>query len=120
MFVAGYLNKSAPNWGDLDFLRNRRTSEKFQLTHKIASIWSTIGSRLGIEPDLLDSMMDDFRNNEGRLRHVLNTWLTHASGLPNYDVYPVSWQGLHNLLAESGKEEVANDYFQFLYEITYS
>lgn len=99
---------------NLTLLKNRRTREKFQLTTKIGTIWSNIGLRLGIESDLLDSIMDEERTNERRLHRVLNKWFSNASQLPNHEDYPLSWQGLRNILDDCEKEEIAKEYFEFL------
>ncbi len=95
-------------------MRNRTTGEKFELTKLIGTNWLKIGSTLGLEPDTLDSIMNQHSNNQGRLREVLLTWLDRASGLPHSEDYPLSWQGLGTLLDDSGKEEVASQYFSFL------
>lgn len=112
--ITEYLKKSAPKFDDIDFLKNRKTGEKFRLTTKIGTIWSNIGLRLGIESDFLDSIMDEERTNERRLRRVLQTWLSNAGQLPNHEDYPLSWQGLRNILDDCEKEEIAKEYFEFL------
>lgn len=104
----------APEWRDLDFLKNRKTGKKFRLTDKIGTIWSNIGLTLGIEPDLLDCFMDEERTNEKRLRRVMEKWLTNAGGLPYHDSYPLSWKGLRDILLDCEKIEVAKEYFDFL------
>ena len=77
--------------------------------------WERIGLLLGIEQDILDSILDDSQGKNARaLSKVFGTWLSNASGLPNHENYPLSWQGLYNLLEDSGKVEVAKEYFAFL------
>lgn len=112
--ITGYLNKPAPEWGDLDFIRNPTTREKFELAKMIGSIWSTIGSRLRIEPNLLDCMMDEERNNGRCLQRVFDEWFSNAPGMKNHKLYPLSWQGLRTLLEDCDKEEIARKYFDFL------
>lgn len=77
--------------------------------------WNNIGERLGIEQDVLQSFLEDSQGkNDRALSKVFNKWLSNAGGLPNNNEYPLSWQGLYNLLDDIGKIEVAKEYFAFL------
>lgn len=67
-----------------------------------------------MQHDVLESLRDDYRINEERLHCVLEMWLSNANGLPNHERYPLSWQGLHNLLSDCDRIEVAKLYFEFL------
>ena len=104
--------------GDLAFVAYRKKGVRYEyrLASKIGSIWSNIGSRLGIEPDILDCIIDEQRTNEKRLNQVMNRWLSNAGNLPNHEEYPLSWEGLRNLLEDCEKGEVANEFFEFLRE----
>lgn len=114
MYAGLYLRRAAPEWGDLDFLKERKTGDTFRLTQMIGTKWEAIGTRLGMERDVLDSISSDCRTNEARLVRVLSTWLSNAGGLPHPEEYPLSWQGLRNLLDDSDITEVASKYFEFL------
>ena len=115
MFIE-YLRQKAPKAGDLTLLKNRGADpDKFSLSDKIVMSWEAIGQRLGIEQGILDSILDDSQHKNARaLSKVFDMWLSNASGLPNHEDYPLSWQGLYNLLEDSGKVEVAKEYFAFL------
>lgn len=74
-----------------------------------------MGTRLGIEDDILTSFLDDSNGSNSRaLSKVFGRWLSNAGGLPNCDEYPLSWQGLYNLLENSDRLEDAKEYFAFL------
>lgn len=79
-----YLGKAAPDMGDLDFLKDKRTGNTFRLTDKIGTQWRNIGSRLGMECDVLNATECDYHSTADRLRHMLGTWLSNARGLPNH------------------------------------
>lgn len=100
--------------GELLFVKNKKTKEKYELTSKIGSVWGNIGLRLGIEPDILDCIIDEERTNDRRLNRVLQKWLSNAGGLPNHEEYPLSWEGLRNILEDCDKHEIAKEYFEFL------
>ena len=104
----------APKWEQVDFLKNRQTGETFKLSHKISSVWSTIGSRLGIEDDRLDAIMDDERKSMQCLRRVILKWCDDAGQMPNNDEFPYTWDGFRMLLEDCDKSEVAKEYFEFL------
>ena len=107
-----YLKKRAPGWDNILQLKNKNKA-KFKLASKIGSIWSIIGSRLGLEPDFLDCVIEE-RTNDRRLYRVMQKWFANAGQLPNADEYPRTWQGLRNLLDNCEQEEIANEYFEFL------
>jgi hypothetical protein len=107
------LGLTKPKGEHLSFLKNKKTGKKFFLTQKIGSSWMTIGTRIGIESDILTSISEG-KDNEKALSEVLRKWLSNAGGYPNHEEYPLSWQGLYNLLEDSGRVEDAKQYFEFL------
>ena len=94
-------------------VRNAK-GERFRLTSKIESVWKDIGTRLGIEDDKLDSFQEEKKNNANALRKVFMIWMHDAGRLPNVSSYPLSWQGLYNLLNDVGKSTDADAFFKFL------
>ncbi len=108
--------KSAPDWKDLDFIRNKTTKETFSLAGKIGTLWESIGSRIGLEPNRLDSIKTENYSDKNRLRVVMLEWIANASGLTSGDSerYALSWQGLYNLLEDCGRVEDAKKFFIFL------
>ena len=91
-------------------------NKKFQLTSKLETVWRDIGSRLGIEQDQLDSIRDRRKKNSVALRTVFKMWFDNAGSLPNATLYPLSWQGLYNLLWNVGRSTDADTYFELLGE----
>lgn len=81
---------------------------------QMCNVWHRIGSNLGIELNLLDGIQRQEHDDAERMRKVFIKWLDNASGLPNSDKYPLSWCGLAQLLADSGKSAEATEYFNFL------
>jgi hypothetical protein len=114
MWFVAYLKKKAPDWGDIEFVKNKTTKKSFRLRDKVGSIWSSMGSRLGIEPDILDCIIDEEHSNERRLYRVMKRWFDNAGQLPNSDEYPRTWEGLRNLLDNCEQQETAKEYFEFL------
>lgn len=91
---------------------------RFNLSDKIVMSWRTIGTILGIADDRLTSYLEDSNgNNSKALSKVFGIWLSNAEGLPKHDDYPLSWQGLYNLLEDSDRLEIAKEYFAFLDDI---
>jgi hypothetical protein len=99
---------------------NRATQKRFNLANHVSASWMEIGLRLGIERNLLSSIQDDRPDNFKRLSKVFGIWLENATGLPHHADYPLSWQGLHTLLEDVEKTEVAKQYFEFLDNISCS
>lgn len=97
---------------DLEFVKNPNNNKSFRLTAKIASVWMTVGNRLEIEPNILDCWLDENpRNHKQSLWRVFREWLDNAQ---DDGEYPLTWNGLRQLLEDSGKKEIAKQYFLFL------
>ena len=95
-------------------MKNRKTGERYRLSDKISSKWRMIGTLLGIEDDLLDSIDMDHGYNDKKLRRVLGKWFENAGQMNNRDEYPLTWKGLKILLEDIEKAEIAKEYFDFL------
>ena len=94
-----------------------KNGRKFNLEDRIAGNWKTIGLTLGIGYYKLDNIESENDKHVERLRKVLNVWLEDAGQLPHKGEYPLSWSGLNTLLEDSGKMEIAKQYFEFLNEV---
>ena len=105
------MGKKEPTYGDLLLAKNSK-GERFRLTNKIESVWRNIGTRLGIEDDKLDTFQES--RNSDALRKVFTRWMDDAGQLPYFKSYPLSWQGLYNLLNDVGKSTDADAFFKFL------
>jgi hypothetical protein len=92
-----------------DFQLLKPKEAEFCLTHHLSSTWEDIGTKLGLnlEP-LRNSNIDD----EEKLLRIWQVWFSKTEKL-NY--YP-TWYGLQLLLRNVGKEDVAKEYFDFLYK----
>lgn len=118
LFFAVYLGRSYPHYADLSFLKSRATNKKFQLLERLHPHWKEIGRALGIEPEVLEAIEDEERQHARRTKRVLDKWMKNAASLPNHAKYPLSWQGLCNLICAIGRQKVAEEYFDFLSQIS--
>ena len=115
MNAVEYLGRKEPRLEDLcTAVINREAGTRFNLADRIIASWRTIGLRLGLQLDVLDSIESNRVDNAKRLLRVFGQWLENASQLPHHHDYPLSWQGLNTLLEDIGKLEVARQYFEFL------
>lgn len=108
-----FLRHKNPKLEDI-FLVKNRTGERFKLWEMIVAKWFDIGTKLGLENDLLESIQEDPGRGESKLRRVLGKWFDNAGNLPHNDEYPLTWKGLRTLLEDIDKEEVARKFFAFL------
>ncbi len=104
---------SAMTKADLITLEDKATRMTFNLTDELAPVWKAIGQKLGLKKDL--KVIKDFELDAQRLEMVWNKWFNYTvEELPAKKKYPTSWEGLHQLLDDSGNEKVAKEYFEFL------
>ena len=115
--VTEYFGRTSLVLEDLYLLKNKTKDKKFKLWKMILTEWRAIGNRLGIENGVLDSIAQDTSQTEAKLRKVLAKWFENAGALPNSDEYPLTFRGLHTLLEDIDKAEVAKQYFEFLDEM---
>ena len=78
-------------------------TQRFQLLKHISNGWHRMGILLGMEIAELDNIQQKWNDNEKRCIEVLNYWLD-GSGR---DSYPVSWDGLCELLCDVEKATAA-------------
>ena len=96
------------------FVKNREKDTAFKLCERISNNWQRVGRTLGLSIEKLTSIRRHFRTDEVRMEEVLKLWFDNACQLPNRYHYPLSWDGLYQLLKDSGHGEVAKQYFEFL------
>ena len=69
--------------------------------------WDRIGRCLGFDEGHIESIGDDGRNNYSRVCKVFQEWFDNACSLPNHMKYPMTWEGLVALLADSTLTELS-------------
>ena len=76
-----------------------------------AKEWRTIARKLGLEdetPGFINNLARRYRDDDEEcVREVFSKWFDNAVGLPNASDYPLSWEGLLALLANSKLGQVA-------------
>ena len=79
---------------------------------KVAVHWKKIGKVLGVDVAYIAAQHKD--DIDEQVQQVFTKWLENASELPNAEYYPLSWDGLKELLIDSELTEVAKNFFAFL------
>ena len=80
---------------------------QLKLYSRVSHKWELIATRLGFEPGNIDSLRRNNHDDYERVIAVFHRWFDDAKNLPNARKYPLSWQGLINLLEEAELGEVA-------------
>ena len=81
--------------------------KQLKLYSRVSHKWNLIATRLGFECGNIDSIRKDNHNDRERMIAVFGRWFDDAKNLPNARKYPLSWQGLINLLENAELGEVA-------------
>lgn len=79
---------------------------------RIAEEWRTIANVLGLEEFKIRSIKKENDTDYDRVSDVFNVWFKNAAGLPNG--FPLSWDGLRDILDDSDLSTVADMYFEAL------
>ena len=95
-------------------LEDKAANTKFCLTDALSPAWHAIGLKLGIRGDILQGIEVARDTDVQRLGAVWTMWLDESDQIANDRVYPFSWSGLRRLLANSGKKNIANEFFEYL------
>jgi hypothetical protein len=95
-------------------MEDKVTGAEFNLTQSISPSWRSIGLKLGVDKETLDTINTINNTNEKRLCQVWTMWFNYNAGR---EKYPLSWEGLRKLLADSGQKVIAKDFFEFLSKI---
>ena len=106
--ITGYLGKDAPSIEDLGMVKNQ-ARKTYKLMDEVQNQWKDIGIVLGVK---IDNIRD--QPGTGPVREVFNKWIKDASSLPNSKFFPKSWDGLREILKDSGLAEIGKSYFAFL------
>ena len=97
------------------YLGNKQAGTEVRITKELADVWYTIGQKLGVKKEKLEAVgaSTDYTNDE-RLKRVWNLWLYNTDEPLNRKKYPPSWEGFRKLLKNIGKQNVAQEFFEFL------
>jgi hypothetical protein len=98
----------------LFLVKNEATGAEFNLTRSISSFWRSFGLKLVMDEETLDTININNNTDEERLSQVWTMWFYYNAGRKKY---PLSWEGLRKLLADSRQKVIAKDYFEFLSKI---
>lgn len=90
-------------------MTNGKTDKRFRLRNEVSASWQDIAIRLEFEPDQLEDLDSNVKYNKDRIQKVFNCWFINAP-----DEYPLSWKGLHDILRDVNRIDVASKYFDFL------
>ena len=80
---------------------------ELRIYSKIAHKWRQIATRLGFEPEEIESIDAECRTRYSRITAVLERWFENAKKLANASRYSQSWEGLIKLLEDTELGKVA-------------
>lgn len=107
------MGKEFPSIDDLKFIR-ARDGRIYRLSRMIAHDYRTIAATLGLSSNTVIVIERDTEFTD-RINKVFYKWLNNANELPNN--YPLSWEGLRNILIDSELAAVAEKFFSILKDV---
>ena len=109
-----FLPGSPPSLKDLTLLRwtdDEGKTHRFRLLRKVSDDWWNAGLLLGLTTAELGDIKQEMDDNERRFAFVFSKWIADNGHPPEY---PLSWDGVCELLSDLDKEEVAEELRQAL------
>lgn len=98
----------APTLRDLHFIKWKDTegqTKKFRLSNTVSRKWKAFGTLLDLEPNELDGIQKKHMGETSECwMDVMQRWLNGCSS-----DYPVTWQGLIELIDDTGYSQVSAD-----------
>ena len=88
--------------------------KQLKLYSRVSHKWNLIATRLGFIPGNIDSLRRNCHDDHERVTIVFQQWFDDAKNLPNARKYPLSWQGLINILEDAELGEVATKLYAAL------
>lgn len=82
----------------------------FKLLELISSKWWDVGIRLGLTIDTLENHRQKNEDNDKRLEYIFSQWID-SNGHPEY---PLTWEGLSELLRDIDKDSAARELVKVL------
>ena len=104
------MGRAYPKANELSFIKTK-DGRRYRLSSKIAGSYKTIANVLGLEQAKID-IIDHSTEYSDRVGKVLQEWLQNANQLPND--YPLTWDGLRQILIDSELANVATEFFEVL------
>lgn len=98
-----------PSLDDLTLLRwedDNRKTHRFRLLKLISSEWWNSGILLGLKADELENIQQKTNDNVQRLTYIFTQWIDNYGHPPRY---PLSWDGVCELLCDLGRDRAAED-----------
>ena len=86
------------------------------MTEEVGIHWNKIAATLGIKKPRVDAIRK-FENDTNRADGVFQEWCQNASGLPRHTMYPLSWNGLKEILDDSEVAEIGKQFFEILEDV---
>lgn len=104
-FFLGYQGEQRPTISHLSSMK--LGNENFELLSQISASYQVLTVLLQLEQEKIDvfKLLDD----KTRITIVLMDWIQKGSG-----GYPVTWQGLWDLLDDIDLRNIGNNFFNFL------
>lgn len=85
-------------------------TQSFKLLELISSKWWDAGIRLGLTIDTLENYKQKTEDNEKRLEYIFSQWID-SNG---HSEYPLTWDGLTELLRDIDKDSAAEELLKVL------
>ena len=106
MWQCSFLSLDVPSLPSLTLLKWRDKygqRQTLRLIEELSPQWETVGTLLGIGSPILDNLRSSQADNIGSCRRVFKDWIA-KEGHPGY---PVSWDGVCELLCDVQKPKLA-------------
>ena len=105
--------ESVPSLRLLMFTKNSN-GNKYNLIKSVATGWRTIASVIQLPDSDIHNIQAKFDDNVRRAEEVFTKWINNYPLLPKSERYGLSWEGLQNILDDSGFSQVAINFFDAL------
>lgn len=98
---------------DLRFIKAERGEKRtYRLCEKVAAHYKEISDTLGLTLPQRNNIEHNTTVYGERVERVFQEWLQNANQLPNK--YPLSWDGLRQILFDSNLGQIATEFFNVL------
>lgn len=95
---------------DTHQVERRGETQSFKLLELISSKWWDAGIRLGLTIDTLENYKQKTEDNDKRLEYIFSQWID-SNG---HSEYPLTWDGLTELLRDIDKDSAAEELLKVL------
>ncbi len=112
MSLTVYLDQDCPTSNQLSFLKTKNGT--YRLYENIAIHYKKIAGTLGIDANKITLIEHGSSDDVSRVSQVFQEWFENADQLPNRQYYPLTWEGLREILKDSDLANVAERFFEVL------